>query len=182
MADEMREGIIQLARFGREQANRDVDAGFAQHLESRARDQRIGIGSRRNGARHTGFDQRARTRTRASVVAARLQRDVDSRAARGLACFRERNHFSMIALRVLMEATTDDAMVAHEDAADCRIRRREADALPRERRAQPASSAGLHSRVVQSYCSGAEQRVGECGAVEGQQVVELLAHADEAHG
>ena len=110
--------------------------------------QRIGIGRSGNHASHAGLDQRARARPGATIVAARLERDIRRGAACCVARFRQSDNFGMIALRVLMEAAADDVVVANDHAADGRIGRCEADALARqlERALHP-----LRSRLLPDF-------------------------------
>ena len=72
-------------RFLGADADIDGDAGRAQPRVARAGNLRIGIFDRRDDPGHAGGDDRVGARRRLAEMRARLERDVEGRAARGLA-------------------------------------------------------------------------------------------------
>ena len=104
-------------------ADGHVDSRGTQTREARTRDPRIRVFERRDDARHPGRDQRVGARRGAPVMRAGLERDVRGRAAGAITGSRERAGFGVRASGRLGGALADDLAVAHEHAADPRIRR-----------------------------------------------------------
>ena len=67
-------------------------------------------------------DERLRARRRLALMAARFERDVDRRARRALAGLGERVHFGVRSAELLVTSFADDLAVAHDHAADHRVR------------------------------------------------------------
>ena len=132
-ADEMRERLVQFARFRLQHAFADINSGLAKLLESFACDQRIGIAHGRHDASDSRGKNRLRTRPGSAGVAAGLEIQVESVAARQRAGFFQGEHFGMLAFGELMKAAPDDssALIDHK-GADTRIGRGKPDALARQ--------------------------------------------------
>src|SRR4029077_16623695 len=88
----------------------------------------------------------------------------------------QRDDFGVIAPFVLMETFANDLAVAHNQATNVRIGAGQADAFARQgqRVFRETNVVCVHELV--------EQRAGVGFRVEGNQVVDLLASADEADG
>ncbi len=101
----------------------------AQMLEALPMHERIRIFHRRNHARDAGVDDALDARTRASHVAARLERAVQGGAAGAIAGFVERNRLCVrLADTPVISLPHDDAVTRHDHRADERIGTRAAAA------------------------------------------------------
>ena len=94
---------------------------------------RVGVLDRDHDAPDTGGDQRVGTRSGATVVGARLERDVRGRAARPIAGRVQRFDLGVGAAGRLRRALADDDAVPHEDATDPGVRRGAPASRGRER-------------------------------------------------
>src|SRR6185437_784572 len=117
---------------------------------------------RANDAREPGRGERIGARRRATVVAARLEREVCRSAAGRFAHRLERAHFRVRLARALVPALGEDPAVAHDHAAHARIRRRRvAAALDERERAghEGVVFGGEHCRFVVPSEAGTRQRI-----------------------
>ena len=119
------EADVELARLLAAAAPLDGDAGGLEPRRAAPGDERVRVAQRDDDARHAGSDERIGARRRAAVVRARLERDVDRRAAnvdaarRGIA---QRHRLGVRAARFLrVAAAGEPAVGADDDAADARI-------------------------------------------------------------
>ena len=105
----MDEGFVQLRGLARaySDATSTVTAGVVQAAESLAGNWRIGIFHGGDHARHARLHQRVGAGRRAALMRARLQRDVERRAARLLAGLFERENLGVLGLRVGVEPAAD---------------------------------------------------------------------------
>ncbi|MNI57649.1 hypothetical protein D3C73_1127220 [compost metagenome] len=115
------EALVEFARLRGHQALGDLDAGFAQQVETTAIDLREWVAHRRNNARHAGVDQRQCARRRASVMRARFQSDVGGGTTRFGAGLAQGEHFGMRATGSLVPALPDHALAMGDHAADHRV-------------------------------------------------------------
>ena len=131
----------------------DLDARRAQPLEPRPSVSRVRVAGGGHDARDPGRDDRVRARRRAPVVRARLERDVERRAARALAGRLERDDLGVRAALALVPALADDLAVAARrrrrrpgSGASCRGPARRARA-----RARGSSRSASGSRRAARY-------------------------------
>ena len=120
------EADVELARLLAAAAPFDGDAGGLEPRRAAAGDERVRVAQGDDDAADAGGDERVGARRRAAVVRARLERDVDGRAAdvdaarRGIA---QRHHLGVRAARFLrVAAAGEPAVGADDDAADARVR------------------------------------------------------------
>ena len=96
----------------------DLDPGVGEPREAASVDDGVRIARADDDTRDAGFDDRVGARRRAAVMGARLERDVERRAARLLARLLERRGLGVAHELVLVPALADDLAVAHDDRAD----------------------------------------------------------------
>ena len=127
-------------RLGR-RTRRAVDSGGAQHREARAGDAAVGVLERADDARNSRRDDRLGAGRRRAVMRAGLQRHIERRAARRLARLVDGEAFGVRAPARRGDAAPDDDAIAHDQRADRRVGRGEA-----ERRAARSASAAAIQR------------------------------------
>ena len=117
-------------------ADIDRDAGGAQPRVALPGHFGIGIFERRDHARNAGGDDGVGARRRFAVMRARLERDVERRAARRLAGAAQRLDFGMRPPAGLRPAAADDDAVLDDHRADRGIGPGAAEPAPAKRQAQ----------------------------------------------
>ena len=119
----VKNGWLSVDRALGRQPDVDRDAVLAQKGEAAAADGRIRILDRGHHARDAGVDDRADARAGPALVAARLERAVQRRAAGARTGLGQRVHLGVRFTGALVEALPDDDAVGrHHDRADQRIR------------------------------------------------------------
>ncbi len=98
-------------------------SGGLQQGQALASDQRIGIGHRRDDARHTGGNQGLGARRRATVVAARLQRDIGGGAMGLVTGCMQGMHFGVRFAGFFVPAFADDPAIANQHTTDAGVGR-----------------------------------------------------------
>ncbi len=124
---EFREAVVELARLGLEHSGLNLNAGGKQSLNAGAVDQGIRVAGGNDNPPHTRRQQRLGTRSGSSLMVARLEGDVSSRAPRQIPRLLQGADLRMIAFVVFMEALAGQAAALHEDAADGGVGRGDAD-------------------------------------------------------
>ena len=166
------EADVELARLVAAAAPLDGDAGRREPRRAAARDERVRVAQGDDDAADAGGDERVGARRRAAVVRARLERDVDGRAAdvdaaRGGVA--QRHHLGVRAAGFLRVAAADDAAVgADDDAADARVRVRQtptACAASASASRMGAASVGRRTSPVIACRVAADLAQGWCGSV-----------------
>ena len=114
---------IELFRLRSQQAAGHVHAGRLQPCQTTTGNLRIGIRHGRDHPRHSGCDQRLGTGRRAPVMAAGLQRNIDSCTARGGACPAQGMDLGMRLTGPLMPALANHLPLLRNDTAHPGIRR-----------------------------------------------------------
>ena len=99
----------------------DVDAGGDEPLDAASVDDRVRVERADDDACDTRLDDRVRARRRPPVVRARLERDVERRAAGPVARLLERDRLGVLHARELVPALADGLAVADEHRADERM-------------------------------------------------------------
>lgn len=117
------EAIEKSLGFGREVGHRahHLDAGGLQGLGTGTALLRVRIERREHDALHARGNQRVGARRCLAMARAGLERDVGGRAARRIACLRERYDLGMRTAVGPMPAFAHDPVRADEDAADRRV-------------------------------------------------------------
>ena len=98
------------------------NAGFLQALQAAACHAGEGIFHGRNDSGNAGIDQRFRTGRCLAVMGAGFQRHVSGRAASTVTGFFEGVNFRMRFTGLLVPPFANDFAIAHDDAADHRVR------------------------------------------------------------
>src|SRR5207245_8215091 len=170
------EGFIEPPRFVLADTCESFDSRRAQALKTSAGIDRIWIVHGRDDTLHAGCDDGFGAWSCATGVIARLERHVQSRAARFFARRLQCHDFRVVARFVLMKALADNLAFAHDNAAYRRIRAGKANAFAgkRQRMLHEANGVFVHGSV--------EEGIGVRFSVERHHVVDLLAGADEAYG
>ncbi len=112
-------------------------------------------------------------------MAARLQIDVESRAAREFAGLLERQDLRVLDARPSVEAASYDLAIAHQDRAHQRIGTRLRATTPRQIERLAEKSGRPHLASGRSFF---EERGDELLRVEGKQIVSLFPDAHIAYG
>ncbi len=112
---------VQRHRLVGEKSSLDRNAGGAQGRGAPACDERVRIRNGRHHTAHTGGLDERRARWGASVMIARLERDVERRAARAGPGRLEGFDLRMRPTGARVKALADDLAVAHHHRADHRI-------------------------------------------------------------
>src|SRR5262249_2121977 len=99
----------------------DLDSRSAKAFQPAPVHKRIGVAGAGDDACDPCFHDGVDARRRAAVVGAWLERDVESRAARGVSGLLERNHLGMADSLVLVPALPHDVAIAYDDSADERV-------------------------------------------------------------
>ncbi|MNT16852.1 hypothetical protein D3C72_1519760 [compost metagenome] len=131
-AHALEEAKIHRLGFGQHHTVAYVQPGLLQLIQTTTGDLRIRILHRRNHTGNAGGDQCIGTRRRAAMVATRLQRDVSRGTTGFFARHAQRMHFRMGFTGAQMVAFADDFAIAHNHAADVRVRCRSKTPQPRQ--------------------------------------------------
>ena len=110
-------------------ANLDPSPSELRHASTG--NKRIGVFAAGHNASDTGFDKSLRAWTGLSVMAARLESDVCGRTSRAIRRVAQGDDFSMRATCGTGRADPGDLPVAHDHAADSRVRGRSSESLAR---------------------------------------------------
>src|SRR5690606_18614657 len=131
-ADPVAVGSVEPPGFAPQKAGGDLDSCRTESLRAFSVRHRVRIGARVDRALDAGGDDRVAARRCLTVMRARLERDVERRAARGFARIANRLDLRVRPAVTAMEPATDDAAATYDDGADERIGRNALDALARE--------------------------------------------------
>ena len=126
------EGAIERPRLVGAESDLHGDAGRAEPAEPPAVDERVRVTACHDHARDAGRHERVGAWRSPAVVSARLEGDVERRAAGGGPRFGEGDRLRMWPARSAMRPLAHDDSRLHEDGADQRVRRRQAEAGRRE--------------------------------------------------
>ena len=112
------ERLVQPLRLGRQHADARLDPRRPQQREPPPVDERERVAHGCDDARNARVAHERRARGRAAVVRARLERDVERRAARASPGLLQRRHLGVRTSGPRVETLAHDAAAADDDAAD----------------------------------------------------------------
>ena len=135
----------------------DLDPRLAQTGEAAAVDLRIRVADRSHHARDAGLDDRVGARRRAAEMRARLERDVQRRAARPLARLLERRNLGVRRAVSGVPPFADDLAPAHQHRPDQRMRAFDLPASPLGERKRPLE-AHFSAPTSRRYARGRSSR------------------------
>src|SRR5438477_11703049 len=153
----MHERLVELFSLrGEFLSDTHVDPGFAQGGESAAGDERIRILHGGDHVLHAGGGERFDAGGRPSMVRARLEIDVQLRAASLIAGLLEREDLGVLHAGVSVEPSADYFAAAHGPGADHRVRAGLPASLARQLQ-RLADVCGVHcSKIDWMYFSGSK--------------------------
>ena len=175
--DVARERLVELARFGFQQAGFNLHAGAAQFSKAESGYRRIRDPHGSHYTLYSRSDHRIRTRPGAALMTARFKIQIECCAARLPASLFHGQNFSMLHAFVRMKSSSRDLPEANNHSSHARIWRCQRSPL--------AGKINRLSHVLLVLCAEvhapAKQRIDKIFRAEGQQVANLFAHANITH-
>src|SRR5580704_5484469 len=148
------------SRLSRASADRDGDSRGSQPRMPFTPDEPVGILHRRDDTGYTGGYDGVDAGRRGAEMRARLERHIESRAARRLASLADGDTLGMESSAWRCRPAPDDRAIFHQDRADSRVRGREAERSRSqiERRFHPAQILMRDCACAFAHVAGAFRR------------------------